>query len=285
MTQQLSPALIKELRDRTGVGMAKCKEALAHTSGDIEEAIAHLRKSGMASAVKKESRETKEGLIFAAQNDKHICLLEVNAETDFVAKNDLFQEMSKNMLTDALEGEFSDLEAFKTSKYSKDPSLSIDEYRAYVVQTLGENLQIKRLQLISKQEQQSYAIYSHMGGKILSFVAIEGSDQASELAKELAMHVAAEAPEYLNEAQVPESIRAQEEEIAKTQAANSGKPDFVIQKIVDGKLNSYYDQNCLLRQKFIKDSQLSITALLEQKSKELSSPLKIKEYLRWTVGS
>lgn len=285
MSQQLSPSLIKELRDRTGVGMAKCKEALAHTSGDIEEAIAHLRKSGMASAVKKESRETKEGLVFSAENEKNICLLEVNAETDFVVKNDLFQEMAKNMLADALQGEFSDLEAFKASKYSKDAALSIDEYRAYVVQTLGENLQIKRLLLLPKQANQSYALYSHMGGKILSFVALEGSENASEVAKDLAMHVAAEAPDYLDKEEIPASVLEQEKEIAKTQAASSGKPEFVIEKIVDGKLNAYFDQNCLLRQKFIKDSQISISGLLEQKSKELSQTLKVAKFLRWTVGS
>lgn len=191
----ISAGMIKELRERTGVGMGKCKEALEEAKGDMELAIANLRKSGMASAVKKEGRETKEGMIASAESGDTIAVVEVNAETDFVAKNDRFKEFLKAIAEEVAKTNPSSLDAFLQQSYSKEPSLTIDQYRATFVQTIGENIQIRRLATFKKTPEKSFGVYSHMGGKILTFVEINGCNDQEALAKDIAMHIAAASPE------------------------------------------------------------------------------------------
>jgi elongation factor Ts len=278
----VTPAMIKELRDRTGVSMSKCKEALETANGDIELAIANLRKAGMASAVKKEGRETKEGMIGTAQNGDAIAIVEVNAETDFVVRNDRFKQFLSDIATEAAKTHPASLEAFLQQPYSKDASLTIDQYRATIVQTIGENIQIRRLQILKKKPDTSIGVYSHMNGKIVTAVEVQGSNNQDDLAKDIAMHVAAAAPEYLNPEQVPAEIIERERDIAKGQI--QGKPDFIVSKIVDGKVSAYYDANCLVRQKYIKDDSLTVNDLIERKSKELGKPLVITNFIRLVVG-
>lgn len=246
MTQAISADKIKQLRERTGVSMGKCKEALEVAGGDMEKAIDHLRKTGIASAVKKEGRETKEGVVSCYVGADTIALVEVNSETDFVAQNDKFKQLVRDIAEEAATKKMASLEAFLPSSFSKDKSLSVDGYRALVVQTLGENIQIKRIHLIPKVANRSYGIYSHMGGKILCLVEISGASDQDMLAKDIAMHIAAESPEYLKPEEVPSDVKAREEEIAKSQI--KGKPENMIGRIVEGKLNAFYDQVCLLRQ-------------------------------------
>jgi len=167
---QITPALIKELRDRTGLGMGKCKEALEETNGNIDDAITKLRKEGMASAVKKEGRETKEGIITSAQTQDWLGIVEINAETDFVVKNDRFKEFLHNIAEEVAKTHPSSLETFLRQKYSKEPNLSIDEYRATVVQTIGENIQIKRVATVKKDANHSIGVYSHLGAKLRFYV-------------------------------------------------------------------------------------------------------------------
>lgn len=278
----VTPAMIKELRDRTGISMSKCKEALEEAHGDMELAIANLRKAGMASAVKKEGRETKEGMIGAAEQNQTIALAEANAETDFVVKNDRFKEFLDNIAQEVAKTNPASLEAFMQQKYSKEPSLTIDQYRATVVQTIGENIQVRRIATLHKGNDRSIGVYSHSNGKIVTAVEIQGSAGLEDLAKDIAMHTAAAAPEFLNPEQVPQEIIEKEREIAKGQV--QGKPEFIVDKIVKGKMDAFFDANCLTRQKYIKDDSMTIADLVNQKSKEIGKPLTIVRFLRWTVG-
>ncbi len=275
-------SMIKELRDRTGVGMSKCKEALVASNGDIEDAIAYLRKAGMAAAAKKEGRATKEGLIGFVVSDDVVAFVEVNAETDFVVKNDGFQEFISNIADEVAMTCPDSLEAFMEQKYSKDSSMTIDNYRASIVQSIGENVQIKRIYFVKKSTNTSIGVYSHMKGKLVTAVELEGSEGEEAMAKDIAMHVAAEAPEYLAEADVPEAAKLREEDIAREQV--KGKPETIIEKIIAGKMNSFYDRECLLRQAFVKDPSLTIANLIEQRSKEVGKSVIVKRFLRWTVG-
>lgn len=279
---QVTAQLVKELRERTGVGMAKCKEALDAAAGDIDLAIENLRKAGMASAVKKEGRETKEGVIKIAENEERIVLVEVNAETDFVVKNENFQKFSQNLAEEVCRTSPVNVADLVVQKYSQDPKLTIDEYRATLVQSLGENIQIKRLEIFPKKPNASIAVYSHGTGKLVTLVEIAGSSDEGELAKDIAMHVAAESPEYLSHEEIPQRVIEHEKEIARAQI--QGKPANIVEKILEGKLRAYFDQVCLVNQHFIKDTEITISELVAKRGKEIGKTLKISYFLRWRVG-
>jgi elongation factor Ts len=278
----ITAQMIKELRDRTGVGMGKCKEALEQASGDMENAIDILRKSGMASAVKKEGRETKEGMIASAQKGNTYSIVEVNAETDFVVRNDRFQEFLKNIADEVATTHPKSLEDFLKQKFSKDAGLTIDEYRATIVQAIGENIQIKRIKTFEKSPSHSVGIYSHLGGKIITVVEITGSGDEEQLAKDIAMHVAAATPEFVSPNDVPADVLEREKEIVRHQI--QGKPANMVEKIVEGKLNAFYDMACLVRQKYIRDDSVTITQLVEENAKKKGKPLTIASFTRWNVG-
>lgn len=282
MSQEISAAMVMDLRKRTGVGMTKCKEALIEAKGDIEAAIHILRKKGMASAVKKGGRETNEGVVGVAENDQRAFLLEVNVETDFVVKNDRFKEFLSNICNEALTLRPSSAQEFLQMPYSKQPSTTLDEYRAEIVLSLGENIQISRLIELQKSEETSIGIYSHMGGKIVSAVVIKGSKGQEELARDIAMHVAAEAPDYLRPEEVPADVKAKEEDIARSQIKN--KPPEIIEKILGGKMRAYYESSCLEEQKYVKDPSLKVGEFLEQEGKKLGKQLKMTQFIRWQIG-
>lgn len=274
----ISPQLIKELRDRTGVGIGKCKEALEEANGDLNVAIENLRKSGMASAVKKEGRTANEGMIGIAESNNRIAMVEVNAETDFVVKNERFQKFLEEVAQELVDTNPASLEDFLAQKFSKDPNLTIDQYRATIVQAIGENIQVRRLKVFEKNNDSSLGVYSHLGGKIVTLVKIDGTAGAADLAKDIAMHVAAAHPEYINPEDVPSKIIDQEKEIARSQMA--GKPDHVIEKILEGKISKYFDEVCLNKQHFIKDDSVKIEDLVKKHGANLA----ISHFERWTVG-
>lgn len=280
--KEITADMIRELRERTGVGMAKCKEALVLSEGDLEKAIDVLRKAGMAAGVKKEGRETKEGLILTGEDKDLLVMLEANVETDFVAQNDRFKHFVHDCVKQALETKPKSLEEFSEQSYYKDKSITIDQYRNLVIQALGENIQLRRMELIHKHPNSSYGIYSHMGGKLVVIVEIEGATDQEGVAKEIAMHVAAESPEYLKSEEIPAHILAREEEIARSQV--QGKPENIIEKIVTGKLKAYADQVCLINQKYVKDSSVTVQQFLENCAKKLGKPLAIRCFWRWKVG-
>ncbi len=281
MAEEITPAKIKELRDRTGVPMGKSKEALEAAKGNMEGAIDYLRKAGMAAAVKKGGRETREGVIKVGENSQYVALIEVNAETDFVVKNEKFQQFATQLLDDVMRTAPTAVAEFITQKYSKEPSMTIDEYRAHLVQQLGENIQIRRTELYAKKSGFSIGTYSHLGGKLVTLVECEGAG-CEALAKDIAMHIAAESPEFLSPQEIPARILEHEKEIARAQI--KGKPAEIIEKIVEGKLKAYFDQVCLLSQKFVKDPSITVAELVEKSAKESKKAIKIAQFLRWKVG-
>lgn len=278
----ITAEMIKTLRERTGIGMGKCKEALEEADGDMELAISNLRKAGMATAVKKEGRATNEGQIGTAESSAAIAIVEINAETDFVAKNERFKQFVENIANEAAATKPASLEAFLQQKYSKEPGLTVDQYRATIVQTIGENIQIRRLMIIPKAANKTISVYSHLGGKLVTMVELTGSNKQDALAKDVAMHVAAASPEYLSPEKVPADIISQEKEIAKSQI--KGKPDNIVDKIVEGKIKSFYDANCLICQKYIRDDSLTIADLIAKRSKENGTPCTVTSFMRWSVG-
>lgn len=284
MTEQqiiISASLVKELRDRSGVGMTKCKQALEEAKGNLEEAISILRKAGMASGVKKQGREAKEGAIFCKETDSVIAFVEINAETDFVAKNERFQEFAQNIAAEIAQAEPQSLESFLEQKYSKDPSISIDQYRNLIIQTIGENILISRIAIWKKNPAHSVGIYLHMGGKILACVEVSASDM-QPIAKEIAMHTAACAPEYCTPEDVPQEIIDKEREIARGQV--QGKPANIIEKIVDGKINAFFEGCSLVKQKYVKDTSKIVEAFLAESAKALNKEAKVVRFLRWMIG-
>lgn len=283
MSQKITADMIKELRERTNVAMGKCKEALEQAGGDMEKAVDILRKSGLAGAVKKEGRETNEGAIGYAESNSTIAIIEANAETDFVTNNEKFRNFLRDICHQAAETKPASLEAFLQQPFSKDKSVTVDQQRALVMQSLGENIKIRRLQIIPKANDVSIGIYSHMGGKIVCVVELTGADKQESLARDIAMHSAAEAPEYLRPEDVPAAVKEREEEVARGQI--TGKPANVVDKIIEGKIKAFYDQVCLLQQKYVKDNAITIAQLLEQEGKRLGKKLGIRKFLRWRVGS
>lgn len=282
MSVKVTPDMVKELRERTGVGMGKCKEALDQAGGNMDDAIDILRKAGMASAVKKEGRETNEGLIGHAEGPDAFSLVEVNAETDFVTQNDKFKQFLRDVAQEVADTKPASLEAFVQQPYRKDPSVTIDQHRTLVVQSLGENIQLKRLTVVPKASDISIGVYSHMGGKIVTVVILTGGSGQESLARDIAMHVAAESPEYLDPSQVPQTVKDKEAEIARSQV--QGKPANIVEKIVEGKIKAYCDEVCLLCQKYVRDNTVTVAGLLEREGKRLNKPISIKTYHRWKVG-
>ncbi len=280
--KEITADMIKELRERTGVAMGKCKEALVLAEADMEKAIDILRKSGMASAAKKEGRETKEGLILVAADNTHMVIAEANAETDFVVQNERFKHFVEDAVHQALQTKPQTLADFINQPYFKDKSITIDQYRNLVIQALGENIQLRRLETITKHPNSSYGIYSHMGGKLVVVVEVHGASDQEAIAKEIAMHIAAENPEYLRAEEIPASALAREGEIARSQV--EGKPANVVEKIVAGKIKAYTDQFCLVNQKYVKDSSLTVQQFLDAKAKQIGKTLSIKCFWRWKVG-
>ncbi|MEZ5315328.1 MAG: translation elongation factor Ts [Chlamydiales bacterium] len=279
---EINAEMIKTLRHRTGIGMGKCKEALQAAHGDIELAIANLRKAGIASAVKKEGRQTNEGMICVAETHSTMVVIEVNAETDFVVKNERFQEFAHNLAKEACDSSATNIEDFLNQSYTKDPTLTLDQYRSTIVEGLGENIRISRLKRFSKKIDSTLAFYSHQGGQIVTIVEIAGSSHLGQFGKEIAMHIAAEAPDYISPQKIPDHLIEQEKEIARAQI--KGKPESIVNKILEGKLNAFFDQVCLLNQKFIKNGNLTIQQLLATESKKIESEITISHFLRWKVG-
>jgi elongation factor Ts len=273
---------IKDLRERTGVGMSKCKEALEEAKGDMEQAISILRKAGMASGVKKEGRKTQEGMICHKEDAHHIAIAEINAETDFVVKNERFQEFCKKVVDEVLLTKPASVEAFMQQKYSKDHNLTMDQLRSLLIQLIGENIVISKVKTFARNPNHSYGIYSHMGGKILTIVELDGAGQDA-LARDIAMHTAACAPEYVKPEEIPQEVIQKEREIAKSQVQGmQGKPAHVLEKIAENKVNDFFDQVCLLRQKYVKDGSVTVAQLIDKHAQ--GKKLSLVRFFRFMVG-
>lgn len=276
--------LVKELRERTGVGLAKCKSALEETNGNVEMAIELLRKAGIASAVKKEARVAKEGRIEYFETPETLALVEMNAETDFVVNNERFRQLHKQLVELLAKVKSSSVEEFLQVQLPKDPSKTVDDLRKELISVLGENIVISKIVALAKNANHSLGLYSHMNGKIFVVVELAGSAQESNLAKDIAMHIAAESPDYLSMEDVPQQLKDKEAEIAASQAPKD-RPAQVVEKIIQGKLKAFYDQVCLLNQKYVKDNAISVAELLAKKGKEASKNLTIVRFIRLQAGN
>ncbi|WP_246485723.1 translation elongation factor Ts [Chlamydiifrater phoenicopteri] len=285
MKTNISMEDIKSLRAQTGVGLTKCKEALEASEGDLEKAVLYLRKLGLASAGKKESRETKEGLIGAWADGKGFSLIEVNVETDFVANNDVFRGFVQSLVETLHDFAGDDLEKFLTLPYPKDPSVTVDQQRAVVMQTVGENIRINKIAFrsSSNEEKESCGIYSHGNGKNVAVVVIKGCDKCEALAKDIAMHVVASSPDYICRADVPSEIIEREKEVIASQT--QGKPQAVVDKIVEGKLSNFYKEVCLLEQPFVKNPDKTVGQLLEEQGKASGTSLTLTYFSNWKIGA
>jgi len=255
----ITAAMVKDLRERTGAGMMECKKALVECDGDIEAAIEHMRKTGLAKADKKAGRTAAEGLIAIKANDdnKKVAIVEVNCETDFVAKGDDFQNFCNEVAQLALDNEPADLDALLATPMAAGDSIA-DTLKTMIAK-IGENMGVRRFKVVSS-DNGKIASYSH-GSRIGVLVNIEGGDL--DLGRDIAMHIAASRPSAVSEADVDPALIEKEKEIFTAQAAESGKPAEIIEKMIGGRINKFLKEITLLGQPFVKDPDTTVEKLLK----------------------
>ena len=239
-----SAADVKELREKTGAGMLDCKKALEASEGNMEKAVDWLREKGIAKAAKKESRIAAEGLTVGASNENTAFLFEVNCETDFVTQNEKFKNLITELRDALANSDCSNYEEALEVKLKDGKTIS--ERIVEATATIGEKISFRRFERVNKADNEVFGIYSHMGGKITTLVVLEGADR--DVARDVAMHVAAMHPLYLKRDEVPSEVLEHEKEIIKEQAINEGKPADIAEKMVNGRVNKYYKEVCLFEQ-------------------------------------
>ncbi len=277
---EITAATVKELRERTGAGMMDCKKALNETSGDLEGAIDWLRKKGLAAAAKKAGRVAAEGLVGVAARGTVGAAVEVNAETDFVARNDKFQAFVTKATGAALDN--GDIEALKGS---------LGEELTQLVATIGENMSLRRAVRLSVSDG-IVATYMHSAlvpnlGKIGVLVALESTGDKTklqELGRQIAMHIAAARPEALDIADVDQANLARERDVLSEQARASGKPEEIIAKMVEGRIRKYYEEVVLLEQVYVIDQETKIRKVVENAAKDVGAPVKLTGFARFQLG-
>lgn len=285
---EINISLIKELREKSGAGMLDCKNALTDTNGDVEAAVDYLRKKGLATATKKSNRTAADGLIGIASNGKAAVVIELNAETDFVARNEHFQNFLSQIADLALKDKIETVDALKTASLD---GKTVEEALTALIATIGENMTLRRMQLLTVN-QGVVATYIHNAavpncGKIGVLLAIESSgsvERLSALGRQLAMHIAATRPESLDISSLNEETIARERSVYTEKANQSGKPPEIVEKIVEGSLRKFYEQAVLMEQTFVIDGENKISAVLENVGKEVGSSVKIASYVRYELG-
>ncbi len=262
----ITAALVKDLRERTGAGMMDCKKALVACEGEIEKAIDFLREKGLSQAAKKADRVAAEGAVvdYISADEKVGVILEVNCETDFVGKNEDFQALATSIAKQVAELNPADVEALLASEMD---GKTVQDVVTAAIAKIGENISVRRFQRYESAEGKVYS-YIHGGGKIGVLVDMKGGD--AELGKDVAMQVAAANPQYLTRAEVPADVLDREKDVLTEQARNEGKPEKIIEKMVLGRINKFYKEVCLVDQEFIKDGDLTITKLLKSKDAEVA---------------
>ena len=286
--------LIKKLRENTGCGMSDCNKALKENNDDYEKAVEWLRKKGLSSAAKKSSRVTAEGVIGIENSGKDAVILEVNSETDFVARNEKFQELVRNLLKIASNINENDVykfaEILKTTKCEKCNDV-VSNIVANAVATIGENLQVRRGKTLHV-DNGLIVSYIHTAvaqglGKIGVLVALKSgasTEQLEELGKGIAMHIAATKPEFLKESDVPATKLDSEKEIARELAKKAGKPENIVEKMVDGRIKKFYEENVLLNQAYVMDNNKKISDLLKEFEKNTGKTVEIQDYVFFVLG-
>ena len=290
----ITAAMVKELREISGAGMMDCKKALTATEGDMDKAMEFLREKGLATAQKKASRIAAEGIVMlkVAEDSKKAVAVEVNAETDFVAKNEKFQGYVAQVAEQALETEAADIDAFLAETWKFDTTKTVNEALAGQVAVIGENMKIRRFQKVEETEG-FVASYTHMGGKIgvlVDVVTDVVNDEIKEMAKNVAMQIAALNPKYTNRSEVSEEYIAHEKEILMAQIQNdpkeSQKPEKVIQGMISGRINKELKEICLLDQVYVKaeDGKQSVEKYVAEVAKANGANVTIKGFVRYETG-
>ena len=280
--------MVKELREITGAGMMDCKKVLVQTGGDIEKAVEELRKKGLGKASKKSDRLASEGLVNVEISDdfKKATISEINSETDFVAKNEEFIQMTKDITLHIQQNGVTEQEELMATTIDGTP---FEEYIKTQIATIGENLVVRRFATLKAGENGVVNGYAHSNGKVGVIIAAKCDSEKTcegtrELLKNISMHAAAMAPRYLSEKDIPAEDLAKEEEIAKAQLQKEGKPEKIWDKIIPGKLAKYKNDNTLLGQKFVMDDKKSIAQVVKEKAKELGGEIELVDYIRFELG-
>ena len=269
----VTAAMVKELRDKTGAGMLDCKKALEANNGDIKLSIDWLRKKGISKAAKKSERIAAEGLTQILIENNNAVIVEMNSETDFVAKNDEFKNLVTTVAKSIINNDVKTNEDVLNIKVDNE---TIKDLIVAKTAKIGEKLSFRRFVKLTKENNELFGSYTHMGGKIAVLTVIEGDNE--EVAKDVAMHIAAMHPEYIAKEDVPKNIVEREKTVLKEQAINEGKPDNIAVKMVEGRISKFYKGICLEEQPFVKDNDISVLTYLKNNN------CKIKKMVRYEVG-
>ncbi|UDV06277.1 translation elongation factor Ts [Staphylococcus pseudintermedius] len=271
----ISAKLVKELRERTGAGMMDCKKALEATDGDIEKAIDYLREKGIAKAAKKADRIATEGITHVEVKGNEAVIVEINSETDFVARNEGFQQLVKEIANQILDTKAATVEELNETTLPNGKKVS--EHMTEAISTIGEKLSLRRFEIRTKTDNDAFGAYLHMGGRIAVLSVVEGTTD-EDAAKDVAMHIAAINPKYVSSEQVSEEELNHEREVLKQQALNEGKPENIVEKMVEGRLRKYLQEICAVDQNFVKNPDQTVEAFLKSKGG------KLVDFVRYEVG-
>ncbi|MFO3688635.1 translation elongation factor Ts [Staphylococcus felis] len=271
----ISAKLVKELREKTGAGMMDCKKALEATDGDIDKAIDYLRENGIAKAAKKADRIAAEGITHVEVKGNDAVIVEINSETDFVARNEGFQELVKEIANQILDTKAETVEALNETTLPNGKKVS--EHMTEAISTIGEKLSLRRFEVRTKTDNDAFGAYLHMGGRIAVLSVVEGTTD-EEAAKDVAMHIAAINPKYVSSEQVSEEEIKHEKEVLKQQALNEGKPENIVEKMVEGRLRKYLQEICAVDQDFVKNPDQTVQEFLKSKGG------KLVDFVRYEVG-
>lgn len=287
--------MIKELRERTGAGMTDCKKALGETGNDIEKAIDYLREKGLAAAAKKAGRIAAEGIcaVLLSADGKQGVVVEVNCETDFAAAGDRFREFVDNVAKQSLASGAASVESFMEEKWAADPSLTVPQAVSTIIASVGENINIRRIERLVKDSPGALCTYVHGGGKIAVLLDIEakdGSAAVEEAGKNVCLQIAAMLPKFVSKDDVPAEFKDKELAILTAAGENENKesdkpkPENVLKNIIQGRLNKYLNEICLMDQEYVKDNELTVAKYMDAVSKELGSPVAIKRFICFERG-
>ncbi len=284
----ISAQVVKELREKTGAGMMDCKKALSEANGDMEKAVEVLREKGLAAAAKKSGRVAAEGLVetFISEDRKIGAIAEINCETDFVAANEEFVALAKNITKQAALSSATTVEAILLEKYIDNEAVTVQEAITALIAKLGENMNLRRFEKFSI-ENGVVQSYIHGGGRIGVLVELASekvNEIVLEVAKDVSMHVAAANPQFLTKDQVDNETLNKEKEIYRVQALNEGKPEKIVDKMVEGRVQKYYKEACLVEQVWVRNPDYTITKYLQEKSKELGTQITITKFVRFERG-
>ena len=289
----ITAAMVKELREMTGAGMMDCKKALTEADGNMEKAVEVLREKGLAASAKKAGRIASEGMveIFLSEDNKVGAIVEVNSETDFVAKNQVFRDYVAAVAKQAAESTAADIDAFFDEKWALDTQFTVREALSQQVAVIGENLNIRRFERYTKAQAGKLVSYIHGGGRIGVMIELACENEAEELVelgKNIAMQIAALNPKFITEADVPAEFIAKETEILTAQAMNdpknAKKPENIIAKMIEGRLKKELKEMCLVEQPYVKDTDMTVQQYIDSVAKVVGAPISIARIVRFETG-